>query len=42
MKRELLEVREMDFATVRPIQIRPLRSLQRSLDDRVWNTETLR
>ena len=42
MKRELLEVGEMDFATVHRIQIRALRSLQRSLYNRVRNTETLR
>jgi hypothetical protein len=42
MKRELLEVREMDFATIHRIQIRALRPLQRPLYDRVRNTETLR
>lgn len=40
MKREFLEVREMDFAPVGRIQIRTLRSLQRPLHDRVRNAET--
>ncbi len=42
VKRELLEVREMDFATVHRIQIRALRSLKRPLDDRMRNTKPLR
>lgn len=42
MKRELLEVREMNFATVHRIQIRTLRPLQRPLHDRVRNAKTLR
>jgi len=41
MKRKLLEVRKMDFATVGGIQIRALRSLQRPLYDRMRNMETL-
>jgi hypothetical protein len=42
VKRELLEVREVNFATVHRIQICALRSLQRSLYDRVRNAKTLR
>jgi len=42
MKRELLKVREMDFATVHRIQVRTLGSLQRPLYDRVRNPKTLR
>lgn len=41
MKRELLEVRELDFATLRDVQVRALRALQRPLDNRVWNMEKL-
>lgn len=41
VKRELFEMREMDLAAVRRIQIRALRSLQRPLYDRMRNTETL-
>jgi hypothetical protein len=42
VKCELLEMRAMDFATVHGIQIRALRSLKRSLYDRVRNAKTLR
>jgi hypothetical protein len=42
VKCELLEVREMDLAPVRRIKIRPLRSLQRSLYDRMRDTKPLR
>jgi hypothetical protein len=42
VKRELLAVREVNFATVHRIQIRALRSLQRSLYDRMRNAKTLR
>jgi transposase InsO family protein len=36
VKRELFEMREMDFATVGGIQIRALRSLQRPLNVEVF------
>jgi len=41
VKRELFEMRKVDFAAIYGVQIRALRSRQRPLHGWMWNMETI-